>query len=94
MQSTVEGVSDASRLHSALEKDLGEPGAPRADIAKISVEECLRIAGLQPGELDVLDGSPPCQGFQLLANAKWMTAGISGSASTSACSVDSSRKYS
>src|SRR5512138_3312151 len=33
------------------------------DIAKLSVEEALRITGLKPGELDVLDGSPPCQGF-------------------------------
>jgi DNA (cytosine-5)-methyltransferase 1 len=33
------------------------------DIAELSVEECLRITNLKPGELDVLDGSPPCQGF-------------------------------
>ena len=33
------------------------------DIAKLSVEECLRLAGVEVGELDVLDGSPPCQGF-------------------------------
>jgi DNA (cytosine-5)-methyltransferase 1 len=34
------------------------------DIAKLSVEECMRLAGLtEPGQLDVLDGSPPCQGF-------------------------------
>jgi site-specific DNA-cytosine methylase len=33
------------------------------DIAKLSVEEALRISGLEPGELDVFDGSPPCQGF-------------------------------
>lgn len=33
------------------------------DICKLSVEECLEMTGLQPGELDVLDGSPPCQGF-------------------------------
>ena len=33
------------------------------DIAKLSVEECLRLAGVGMGELDVLDGSPPCQGF-------------------------------
>lgn len=33
------------------------------DIAKLSVEQCLDMAGIQPGELDVLDGSPPCQGF-------------------------------
>ncbi len=33
------------------------------DIAKLSVEEVLRITGLKPGELDIFDGSPPCQGF-------------------------------
>jgi len=33
------------------------------DIAKLSVEEVLRRTGLQPGQLDVFDGSPPCQGF-------------------------------
>jgi DNA (cytosine-5)-methyltransferase 1 len=35
------------------------------DIAKLSVEECLRLAGVAPGELDVFDGSPPCQGFSI-----------------------------
>ena len=33
------------------------------DIARLSIEECLQQTGLQPGQLDVLDGSPPCQGF-------------------------------
>ena len=33
------------------------------DIAKLSVDECLRLANIAPGELDVFDGSPPCQGF-------------------------------
>ena len=33
------------------------------DIAKLSVAECLARTGLQPGELDIFDGSPPCQGF-------------------------------
>ncbi len=33
------------------------------DIAKLSIDECLRMTGLKSGELDVLDGSPPCQGF-------------------------------
>lgn len=33
------------------------------DIAKLTVDEVLRRTGLQPGELDILDGSPPCQGF-------------------------------
>ena len=44
---------------------LNFPGVPvyHGDIAKLSVEEALKQTGLQPGELDVLDGSPPCQGF-------------------------------
>lgn len=33
------------------------------DIARLTVEEVLERTGLQPGELAVLDGSPPCQGF-------------------------------
>lgn len=33
------------------------------DIASLSVDECLRLAGVRSGELDVFDGSPPCQGF-------------------------------
>jgi len=34
------------------------------DIAKLSIEECMKLSGLkQPGELDIFDGSPPCQGF-------------------------------
>ncbi len=44
---------------------LNFPGVPvhHGDITKLSVAECLRLTGLQPGQLDVLDGSPPCQGF-------------------------------
>jgi len=33
------------------------------DIAKLSVSECMSLAGVAVGELDVFDGSPPCQGF-------------------------------
>lgn len=33
------------------------------DIKKISGKEILNRIGLQPGELDLLDASPPCQGF-------------------------------
>jgi DNA (cytosine-5)-methyltransferase 1 len=33
------------------------------DIARLSVNDVLRRTGLAPGELDVFDGSPPCQGF-------------------------------
>jgi len=33
------------------------------DINKMDVGEALRLMELRQGELDVLDGSPPCQGF-------------------------------
>ncbi len=44
---------------------LNFPDVPvyHGDIAKISVEDILKQTGLKPGELDILDGSPPCQGF-------------------------------
>ena len=44
---------------------LNFPGIPvyHGDIAKLTVEECLRLAKIKPGKLDILDGSPPCQGF-------------------------------
>ncbi|TXH14447.1 MAG: DNA cytosine methyltransferase [Hyphomicrobiaceae bacterium] len=33
------------------------------DIAKLSVERVFELTGLKEGELDLFDGSPPCQGF-------------------------------
>ena len=44
---------------------LNFPDVPvyHGDIAKLSVAEVLECTGLQPGQLDVFDGSPPCQGF-------------------------------
>ena len=33
------------------------------DIAKLPVNEVFMLTGLKEGELDVFDGSPPCQGF-------------------------------
>ena len=35
----------------------------RRDIKQIDPAEILAATGLQPGELDVFDGSPPCQAF-------------------------------
>jgi len=44
---------------------LNFPDVPvyHGDIAKLSVEQVLEMTGLKPGELDIFDGSPPCQGF-------------------------------
>jgi len=44
---------------------LNFPGVPviERDVREVSAEEVMEVAGLVPGQLDVLDGSPPCQGF-------------------------------
>jgi len=41
------------------------------DITKLSSAECMRLAGIQKGQLDVFDGSPPCQGFSTAGNRKF-----------------------
>ena len=41
------------------------------DIAKLSVKECCRRAGIKPRELDILDGSPPCDGFSPLGKRQF-----------------------
>ena len=35
----------------------------QGDIEKISGYQMMEKLGIEPGELDILDGSPPCQGF-------------------------------
>lgn len=40
------------------------------DIHDLSVEEILRLTGLKPGELDLFDGSPPCQGFSMAKGSR------------------------
>lgn len=44
---------------------LNFPDVPvyHGDISKLSSDECMRLAGITKGNLDVFDGSPPCQGF-------------------------------
>lgn len=42
----------------------------RRDIRSVTAEDIMAATGLQPGELDVLDGSPPCQGFSTAGKRK------------------------
>lgn len=46
------------------------PATPlyHGDVAALTDAEALRLSGLAPGELWVLDGSPPCQGFSTAGN--------------------------
>ncbi len=37
----------------------------QGDITRLTVSEALSLANLRQGELDVFDGSPPCQGFSI-----------------------------
>jgi DNA (cytosine-5)-methyltransferase 1 len=41
------------------------------DIADLTAEEALRVTALEPGGLDVLDGSPPCQGFSVAGKRRF-----------------------
>ena len=52
---------------------LNFPDVPvyHGDIAKLTGAECMQLAGIGPGELDVLDGSPPCQGFSTAGKRKF-----------------------
>tara|TARA_Y100000296_G_scaffold83792_1_gene115582 strand:- start:484 stop:1458 length:975 start_codon:yes stop_codon:yes gene_type:complete len=47
---------------------LNFPDVPvwQKDIREVIGKDILEFTGLKPGELDVLDGSPPCQGFSTI----------------------------
>lgn len=40
------------------------------DIAALTAKEVFKLTGLKPRELDVFDGSPPCQGFSRAGRMK------------------------
>lgn len=52
---------------------LNFPGVPvyHGDIAKLTGAECMKLAAIKKGALDVLDGSPPCQGFSTAGKRKF-----------------------
>lgn len=60
--------------HAAACYALNFPRTPLyvGDVGALTDAEALRLAELAPGELDVLDGSPPCQGFST-AGARKLT---------------------
>ena len=52
---------------------LNFPDVPvfHGDITKLSGKECMKLAGIKKNSLDVLDGSPPCQGFSTAGKRKY-----------------------
>lgn len=42
----------------------------RRDIREVKAEEILEAIGIKPGELDLFDGSPPCQSFSTAGNRR------------------------
>lgn len=41
------------------------------DIKNLTGAECMELAGIAKGKLDILDGSPPCQGFSTAGKRKY-----------------------
>ena len=60
-----------SKAADVYRRNFPETSIFAGDIADLTAEEALEITGLQPGELDVLDGSPPCQGFSTAGARKF-----------------------
>lgn len=52
---------------------LNFPDTPihKGDIGALKVEDVLKRTNLKAGELDILDGSPPCQGFSMVGGRKF-----------------------
>lgn len=42
------------------------------DITEVKAQEILDFCKIKPGELDILDGSPPCQGFSMSGKRRVM----------------------
>lgn len=55
--------------------EANHPGVPvdGRDVRQVSVDDFLRAAGVERGELDVMEGSPPCAAFSTAGkrSAKW-----------------------
>jgi DNA-cytosine methyltransferase len=60
-----------TRAADVYQRNFPETSIHVGDIADLTAEEVLQITGLEPGELDVLDGSPPCQGFSTAGTRKF-----------------------
>ena len=60
--------------HAAETYRLNFPSTPiiEGDIRTVKGKDILKMTGLVKGELDILDGSPPCQGFSLAGQRRML----------------------
>ena len=56
-------IENDSQAAAAYRRNFPDTTIFDGDIAKLSGAEALKMANVTAGDLDVLDGSPPCQGF-------------------------------
>ncbi|PAV24735.1 DNA (cytosine-5-)-methyltransferase [Tamilnaduibacter salinus] len=60
---TVEYAADLEPSAVATYKKNLSPDAAEEDVSKITPRKLLDVVQLEPGELDLMSGGPPCQGF-------------------------------
>jgi DNA (cytosine-5)-methyltransferase 1 len=56
-------IENDSQAAAAYRRNFPDTTIFDGDIAKLSGAQALKMANVAAGDLDVLDGSPPCQGF-------------------------------
>ena len=61
---------DKDCCHTLAQNFAGKSQVIQADISKLSAEELLETCQLQPGELGLLAGGPPCQSFSQAGKQK------------------------
>jgi site-specific DNA-cytosine methylase len=71
-------VSWDDHAMATFKPNLSEVPVWHGDIEQLSVGECLRITSLKPGDLNVLDGSPPCRGFSRYRNRRGFIRPVAG----------------
>lgn len=57
------GVDVAPDYMSTFERNFPEAAAIRADLSELDATDLMEASGVERGELDLLIGGPPCQGF-------------------------------
>lgn len=57
------GVDSEPRYISTFSHNFGESASLQTDLSQTKPEKFMSMLGIEPGQLDLLAGGPPCQGF-------------------------------